>query len=262
MTDILTTIVSRLKPVLQARQAAAPASLLLHQAATLPAPRRLTEALAPGQGRRVIAEIKKASPSRGIIRADFSPLELALELEEAGAAALSVLTEPNYFLGSPDFLRAIAARVAVPVLCKDFIVDPYQIAEARVHGAAAVLLIAALLDNRQLAMLTETAHALQLQVLGEAHDAAEVERLLASDVDLIGVNARNLRTFDTDLAAAATLIQRIPAERRPVAESAIRSAADLAVLEQAGAAGFLIGETLMRAPRPGAALRQLLEREP
>lgn len=262
MTDILTTLVARLKPVLEARKTATPTGVLLRQAAALPPPPRLTDALSPGRGRRIIAEIKKASPSRGIIRADFRPLELALELQEAGAAALSVLTEPNYFLGSPDYLRDIAARVSLPVLCKDFIVDPYQIIEARAHGAAAILLIAALLDNRQLATLIETAHALQLQVLGEAHDAAEVERLLATDADLIGVNARNLRTFDTDLAAAAALIRQIPPGRRPVAESAIRSGADMAALEQAGSTGFLVGETLMRAPRPGVALRRLLEEQP
>lgn len=257
MSDILAEIVARLQPELAARKQACPPAQLARAAEALPDPLRFTAAFAPGGGVRVIAEIKKASPSKGLIRADFRPLELALELEAAGAAALSVLTEPNYFLGSLDYLRTIAAQVKIPVLRKEFIFDEYQIFEARAAGAAAVLLIAALLDDRELAALTRTAHRLKLEVLGEAHNAAELKRLLDSEVDLIGVNARNLHSFATDLAASAELLAQIPPERLPIAESAIRNCADIESLRRAGSAGFLIGETLMRAASPGVELRRL-----
>ena len=206
----------------------------------------------------VIAEIKKASPSKGLIREAFRPVELAEELEAAGAAALSVLTEPNYFLGSTSYLRDVSEKVKLPVLRKDFIFDEYQILEARHCGASAVLLIAAMLNQSDLVRLAEYAKKLNLDILGEAHNREEIARLLDSPVTLIGVNARNLRTFDTDLSLVENLISLVPAERCPVAESAIRSAEDIRRLRDAGAAGFLIGETLMRSERPGEKLRELL----
>ena len=248
MNNILETIVAKLRPEVERRKRTLPLA-----SDGFPAVPSFRAAM-PG----IIAEIKQASPSKGLIRAEFQPLPLALELEVSGAAALSVLTEPNYFLGSLERLTAIAAEVAIPVLRKDFIFDEYQILEARHAGASAVLLIAAMLDQTSLLRLAEYARALDLDVLGEAHNAEEVARLLDAPVTLVGVNARNLATFATDLTVVEQLLARIPPERCPVAESAIRSAADIRRLREAGAQGFLIGETLMRAPSPGTKLRELL----
>lgn len=248
MSDILQKIVADLAPLVAARRTAAGL-----EEKNFPAKPDFRAAL-PG----VIAEVKKASPSKGLIREDFAPVELAKELAASGASALSVLTEPNYFLGSTQYLRDISATVAIPTLCKDFIFDPYQILEARHAGASAVLLIAALLPQDKLIKLAEYARSLDLDILGEAHDENEVARLLDSPVTLIGVNARNLRDFSTDLKRVEKLIGLIPQERFPIAESAIRTAEDIHILRSAGARGFLVGETLMRAPRPGAKLRELL----
>lgn len=249
MNNILDTIVAKLRPTVEERKKLHP----IDDFTTPPPARSLRDAL-PG----VIAEVKKASPSKGLIRPDFRPVELALELEEAGAAALSVLTEPNYFLGSLDYLRDVAEAVQIPCLRKDFVFDDYQLREAREAGASAVLLIAAMLDQPTLVRLAENARSYGLDVLGEAHDADEVKRLLDSPATLIGVNARNLKNFSTDLSRVAELLALVPPERCPVAESAIRCADDIVRLREAGARGFLIGETLMRAARPGEKLRELL----
>lgn len=249
MDNILDTIVAKLRPAVEERKRLHPIDEF-----TTPPPARSLRSAMPG----VIAEVKKASPSKGLIRADFRPVELALELEEAGAAALSVLTEPNYFLGSLDYLKNVAAKVNIPCLRKDFVFDDYQLREAREAGASAVLLIAAMLDQKTLVKLAENARSYGLDVLGEAHDADEVKRLLDSPATLIGVNARNLKNFSTDLSRVEALLALVPPERCPVAESAIRSAADIRHLREAGAQGFLIGETLMRAAHPGEKLKELL----
>lgn len=249
MDNILNTIVEKLRPAVEERKKLCPIDDF-----TTPPPARSFRAALPG----VIAEVKKASPSKGLIRADFRPVELARELEGAGAAALSVLTEPNYFLGSVDYLRDVAKSVKIPCLRKDFIFDDYQLREARELGASAVLLIAAMLDQSTLVRLAENARSYGLDVLGEAHDADEVKRLLDSPATLIGVNARNLKNFSTDLSRVAALLALVPPERCPVAESAITCAADIVRLREAGARGFLIGETLMRAPHPGEKLKELL----
>jgi len=249
MNDILHTIVRKLRPLVEEQKRRFPI-----EGFTSPPPARSLRAALPG----VIAELKKASPSKGLIRAEFHPGELARELEDAGAAALSVLTEPNYFLGSVEYLKRVAAQVTIPCLRKEFIFDEYQLREAREYGASAVLLIAALLDQKRLVQLAGVARSFGLDVLGEAHDADEVRRLLDSPVTLIGVNARDLKTFSTDLGRVEKLLALVPPERCPVAESAITSPADLKRLREAGARGFLIGETLMRAEHPGAALRSLL----
>ncbi len=220
----------------------------------LPAPRDFAGAFRK-PGTRILAELKKASPSKGLIRADFNPAALARELEAGGAAALSVLTERNFFQGDLAYLREVRAAVSLPLLRKDFIFDPYQMMEARANGADAVLLIAAMLDDAALNCLTACAHDLGLQVLGEAHTAEEVARLAATAVDLMGVNARDLTTFETDLGRVADLLRLVPPDRIAVAESAIRSRADIEAL---GAQGFLIGEALMRAERPGEKLCELL----
>ena len=249
MSDILHTIAEKLRPLVEERKRQHPIDEF-----TDPAPRRTLRGAMPG----VIAELKKASPSRGLIRPHFRPVELARELEAAGAAALSVLTEPNYFLGSTEYLKSVAAEVSIPCLRKEFIFDEYQIREARECGASAVLLIAALLDQATLVRLAEAARNCGLDVLGEAHDADEVRRLLDSPATLIGVNARDLKTFSTDLGRVGKLLALVPTERCPVAESAINSSLDLRRLREAGAQGFLIGGALMDALSPGEKLRELL----
>lgn len=221
-------------------------------------PRRGFAAALRARRPAVIAEVKKASPSKGVIRADFDPVAIARRYAECGAAAISVLTEERYFQGSPAYLEAIRAAVAVPLLRKDFIIDPYQVAEARAWGADAILLIVAALDDRPLRELHVAAGELGLDVLVEAHTAEEVDRAVAAGATLIGVNNRDLRTFVTTLETAERLRERIPAGAIAVAESGIETVADVARLRAAGYDVFLVGESLMRQPDPGVALRVLL----
>ena len=213
-----------------------------------------------GQPERVavIAELKKASPSKGLIRAEFRPAELARELEAAGAAALSVLTDEEFFQGSLATLREASAAVKLPCLRKAFIVDEFQLVEARANAADAVLLIAAALTAEELGTLAAVARKRDLDVLCEVHDGEELQRALDAGCDLIGVNARDLRTFNVDLETAFRLAEKIPAAVVKVAESGIRSSEDIARLRAAGYDAFLVGESLMRAERPGEALRGLL----
>jgi indole-3-glycerol phosphate synthase len=206
----------------------------------------------------VIAELKKASPSKGLIRADFDPAQLARELEASGASALSVLTEEEFFQGSLENLQTASAAVTIPCLRKDFMVDEFQLLEARAHAADAVLLIVAALGQPELLGLSQAARRHQLDVLCEVHDEEELQRALDAGCDLIGVNSRDLRTFKVDLDTAFRLAGKFPASVVRVAESGIRSPADLQHLRAAGYTAFLIGESLMRAPHPGAALRALL----
>jgi len=206
----------------------------------------------------VIAELKKASPSKGLIREAFVPRDLARSLVTGGASALSVLTEPHFFLGSGEYLREASAVAEIPVLRKDFIVDPYQVIESRAWGADAILLIAAGLDDSQYGRLFSQARALGLGVLTEVHNAEELDRVLALGVDVVGINSRDLRTFEVDLGVTEQLLGRLPADCVKVAESGIRTAADMRRLCEAGADAFLIGETLMREPDPGEALACLL----
>ena len=206
----------------------------------------------------VIAEVKKASPSKGVIRADFDPVAIARRYADCGAAAISVLTEERYFQGSPAYLEAIRAAVTVPLLRKDFIVDPYQVAEARAWGADAILLIVAALDDAALGELHAAALDLGLDVLVEAHTAEEVDRAAAVGATLVGINNRDLRTFVTTLETAERLRPRLPANALGIAESGIETPADVARLRRAGYDVFLVGESLMRQPDPGAALQALL----
>ncbi len=209
-------------------------------------------------GVAVIAELKKASPSKGLIRADFRPSGLAKELEKAGAAALSVLTDEEFFQGSLANLQQASAATALPCLRKDFIVDQMQILEARAHCADAILLIVAALEQKELAALARAALVQGLDVLCEVHDEEELQRALDAGCDLIGVNSRDLRTFQVDLATAFRLAEKIPAGCLRVAESGIHSGEDITGLRSAGYNAFLIGESLMRARYPGAALELLL----
>lgn len=212
-------------------------------------------------GPAIIAELKKASPSKGLIRPDFNVPKLAAQLESAGAAALSVLTDEPFFQGSLCNLELASRTVSIPCLRKDFTVDEFQLLEARAFRADAALLIVAALAQEQLVALYRCARGLELDVLVEVHDAAELDRALAAGCDLIGVNNRNLHTFEVTLNTSVDLAQRIPAEIIKVAESGIDSADDIARLRDAGFDAFLIGESLMRAESPGEALRALLAQE-
>ena len=209
-------------------------------------------------GPAVIAELKKASPSRGLIRADFDPSGLAVELEAAGAAALSVLTDAEFFQGSLQNLKQASAACKLPCLRKDFIVDEIQLLEARASRADAVLLIVAALTQPELETLAKKAKDYSLDVLCEVHDEKELERAIAAGCDLIGVNSRDLRTFIVDLQTAFRLAGVMPKNVVGVAESGIHSGKDIADLRAAGYRAFLIGESLMKAPFPGNALRDLI----
>ena len=232
----------------------------LERRAELHTPRGFRRALQlkSGDGAAAIAELKKASPSKGLIRAEFRPSELARELEAAGAAALSVLTDEEFFQGSLENLRVASAAVKIPCLRKDFIVDEFQLLEARANAADAVLLIVAALSPEELATLAAGARRRGLDVLCEVHDEDELQRALHAGCDLIGVNTRDLRTFTVDLETAFRLAEKIPTGVVRVAESGIHSSEDVARLRAAGYDAFLVGEALMRAERPGDALRELM----
>src|ERR1700686_2821830 len=210
-------------------------------------------------GVAVIAELKKASPSKGLIRADFRPPELARELEQAGAAALSVLTDEQFFQGPLDYLRQALSSSSLPCLRKDFIVDEFQIVEARANRTDAILLILAALNQKELVSLSGIARSHTRGVLCEAHDEQELQRALDAGCNLIGINRRNLRTFEVNLETAFRLVEKMPATCVRVAESGIQSGADLAPLRSAGYEAFLIGESLMKEERPGEALARLME---
>ncbi len=233
----------------------------LERAAAEHAPRGFAKKLrqVSQNGIAVIAELKKASPSKGLIRADFQPVALARELERAGAAALSVLTDEPFFQGSLEYLREASAATSLPCLRKDFMVDEFQMVEARANRADAILLIVASLSQKELGSLAKCARSYQLDVLCEAHDEQELEQALDAGCKLIGVNSRNLRTFEVSLATALRLAEKIPNECLAVAESGIHTGADLARLRSAGYDAFLIGESLMKEQRPGKALAKLLQ---
>ena len=223
----------------------------------LPPARDFTAAVGKPGAIRIIAEVKKASPSAGVIRADFDPVAIAKAYEAHGAAAISVLTDADYFQGRLDYLTAIKQAVGCPVLRKDFILDRYQLLEARAAGADAVLLIAECLPGERLVELQREATAMGLHTLVELHDADQLPRVLACGAKVVGINNRDLRSFATRLEHTLDLLARIPADRIVVSESGIRTNADLVRLQQAGARAVLVGESLMRAPDIGAALDAL-----
>jgi indole-3-glycerol phosphate synthase len=225
-----------------------------------PVPRSLKKALSCGKP-AVIAELKKASPSAGLLRADFHPVALARELQESGAAAFSVITEVKHFQGGLENLASLRWHTKLPLLRKDFVVDSYQVLEARHAGADAILLIAALLDSRSLAHLRGEIEALGMEALIEVHDETELDAAIDSGATLIGVNNRDLRTFDVTLETALRLAPKIPRNAVAVAESGIRCQEDVRRLWDAGFRGFLIGEQLMRAVSPGSELRKLIPTE-
>lgn len=216
----------------------------------------IEQRIAGGQA-GVIAEIKKASPSQGVIRADFRPADIARSYAEAGAACLSVLTDVDFFQGSNDYLQAARAACALPVIRKDFLIDPYQVVEARAIGADCVLLIVSALGDAQLAELNACAREFGLDVLVEVHDAEELERALPLPGALLGINNRNLKTFEVSLRNTLDLLPRIPAGRRVVTESGIHTPADVALMRDNEVHAFLVGEAFMRAPEPGEKLAEL-----
>jgi indole-3-glycerol phosphate synthase len=205
----------------------------------------------------VIAEIKKASPSKGVLREAFDPAGIAASYAAHGAACLSVLTDAGFFQGSMDHLRAARAACGVPVLRKDFVIDPYQVYEARAAGADCILLIVAALDKAQMRELEKVAVELGLAVLVEVHDASELDAALALGTPLIGINNRNLRTFETRLETTLALLDRIPSERLVITESGILKPEDVALMRKHAVNGFLVGEAFMRAPDPGVELERL-----
>lgn len=209
-------------------------------------------------GPAIIAELKKASPSKGLIRAEFDAAEIAKQLELGGAAVLSVLTDEKFFKGSLENLRRASSAVRIPCLRKDFMVDEFQVLEARANAADAILLIVAALTDVELRTLRDSAKLHELDVLCEVHDAEELERALALDCECVGVNSRDLRTFEVSLERACELAARLPKSVVRVAESGIHTAADMQRLRSAGYEAFLIGESLMRQSQPGEALAKLL----
>lgn len=260
MTSILDTIISETRArVAVAANTAQRAKL--EKMAERYAPRGFRRCLleASRRGTAIIAELKKASPSRGLIREHFAVADLARQLETGGAAALSVLTEERHFQGSLENLRLASEAVSLPCLRKDFIVDEFQLLEARAYGGDAALLIVAALSDSELRNLQAAAQALELDILCEVHDERELERALAIGFDSIGVNNRNLKTFAVSLDTCVKLRPRIPESTLCVAESGIHSGADLARLRSIRFHAFLIGETLMKQADPGKALQTLLE---
>ncbi|APZ41839.1 indole-3-glycerol phosphate synthase TrpC [Acidihalobacter ferrooxydans] len=258
--DILRTILDRKAQEIAARAAHLPLAELRARAEQAAAPRGFAAALEAhiASGRAgVIAEIKRASPSKGLIRPDFEPAAIARSYQAGGASCLSVLTDRDFFQGSEAYLIGARSACELPVLRKDFTVDPYQVYEARAIGADCILLIVAALDDARLADLLGLAQELGMDALVEVHDADELARALALPAPLIGINNRDLRTFDTRLETTLELLSDIPAERRVVTESGIHTPADVARMREAGVQAFLIGEAFMRAPEPGEALAAL-----
>jgi indole-3-glycerol phosphate synthase len=263
MSDVLARICADTRAEMARRRAARPFADVDRTARAQTPPRGFAAALAratAGHGYGLIAEVKKASPSKGVIRADFDPPALARAYEAGGATCLSVLTDGPYFQGCDDFLVQARAACALPVLRKDFMLDPWQIAESRALGADCVLLILAALDDTMAGELAAAARDYGMDVLAEVHDRAELDRALTLDVALLGINNRNLKTLKVDIATAEALAPLVPPGRLAVAESGLETPADLARMAAAGARCFLVGESLMRQADVTLATRALLAR--
>ena len=256
---ILDDIVEVKRREVAERKKTTPLSALKAAIEGMPPTRDFRRALGGGDC-AIIAEVKRRSPSRGVIREDFDPVRIAREYERHGAAAVSVLTDETFFGGSNEDLTAVKGAVSLPVLRKEFIIDPWQIHETRAIGADALLLIAAILGENELREYRELAASLGLASLVEVHDRRELEKALSSGAEIIGINNRDLRTFTTDIGTSLALAPLVPADRIIVSESGIRSRAEIEILMQAGIRAFLIGEALVAAPDSGAKLREFLGR--
>ena len=254
---ILDTILADTAALVAERKAVTPAAALMRRSAFHAPTLSLARALRRPDGPAFIAECKRASPSEGVIRAEYDPAAVARAYKQAAAAAISVLTEPAHFRGSLDHLATVRQSVDLPLVRKDFVVDEYQLIEARAFGADAVLLIVAALDRARLADLLDAARELSLGVLVEVHDDAELDAVDLDAVDVLGVNSRDLKTFSVDLGRAERIFATLPDRIVRVAESGIRTAADAARLRRAGADAFLVGTHFMRQPDPGRALAAL-----
>ena len=255
---ILDTIITHKRKELAVEQAHVPLAMLEAAVTNLPPPRNFREAITGDGTVELIAEIKKKSPSKGIIREDFYPVSIAETYVANGAAAISVLTDRHFFAGELDYLRAIRAAVDVPLLRKDFTIDPYHIYQTRVAGADAVLLIVAALTAGQLRIFMDVAESLSLACLVEVHTREELAIALDVDAQIIGINNRDLRTFHTDIATTFQLREAIPADRVVVSESGIHSREDVIKLQEAGIHAMLVGESLMRSPDIGEQVRRLI----
>lgn len=258
--DILARIIADKAEEVIAAQIARPLAEVEAAARAMPAPRDFVAAIRQRVSARkpaVIAEIKKASPSKGVLREDFDPAAIAASYERAGAACLSVLTDAKYFQGSAEFLVAARGACTLPVLRKEFIVDDYQIAQSRALGADAILLIVGALDDAQLAAFEARAAGFGMAVLVEVHDARELMRALALATPLIGINNRDLKTFNVSLSTTLDLLSKVPADRVVITESGIATAKDVALMQGRGVHAFLVGEALMRVADPGAGLKAL-----
>ncbi|WP_339842362.1 indole-3-glycerol phosphate synthase TrpC [uncultured Halopseudomonas sp.] len=257
---ILQNIIARKHEEVADRKGRLSLADLEREAASADAPRGFTAAMqraAAAKRPAVIAEIKKASPSKGVLRENFVPAEIAASYEQGGAVCLSVLTDIDFFQGSDDYLRQARAACSLPVIRKDFLIDPYQVVEARAMGADCILLIASVLDDVQLADLAAVAREQQLDVLVEVHDEEELTRALNLDTTLIGINNRNLHTFEVTLDTTLELITQVPTDRLLVTESGILSRADVELMWAHEVYGFLVGEAFMRASNPGGELKRL-----
>jgi indole-3-glycerol phosphate synthase len=264
MADILSEIIQTKRDEVAKASAVYSLSDLEQQILGAPEPRGFERAIVNRAERgqtAVIAEIKKASPSKGVIREDFDPVEIARSYESHGATCLSVLTDRDYFHGSPDFLVAARSATTLPTLRKDFMVDPYQIYEARCMGADCILLIVAALGQQQMLELADTAASVGLDILVESHSQEELTRALEVKTTLIGINNRNLKTFETSLNVTLDLLSEIPAGRTVITESGIHTDQDVLRMKEAGVRSFLIGEAFMRQIDPGVALSTLFKTE-
>jgi indole-3-glycerol phosphate synthase len=257
---VLNRIIARKQDEIAAAKAVLSHASLLNDLPRAPVPRPFTQSLLARMAAKesaVIAEIKKASPSKGVIRAVFDPVEIAQSYQQAGATCLSVLTDVDFFQGADAYLQQAREATSLPVIRKDFMVDEYQITQSRLLGADAVLLIVAALAPQQLLDLHQQAQDIGLDVLIEVHDRQELEQALLLDNPLIGINNRNLHTFEVSLDTTLSLLDAIPAGRQVITESGIFSADDVKTMQAAGVYGFLVGEAFMRAPDPGAALKSV-----
>jgi len=256
---ILDEIIAHKRDEVAAQKTRRPLDEVVAAARDVDAPRSLACSLRVDDGTfRVIAEVKKASPSKGLIRPDFDPVAIARSYEQGGAAGISILTDEKYFQGRLEFLEAIRAAVDLPLLRKDFMVDPYQVWEARAAGADAILVILAALSDDEIEPLAAAAADLGLDILWEVHDAAEMERVAGFSPEIVGINNRNLRTFEVSLRTTRDLIPAVPEGALTVSESGFFERTELAMMREWGARAFMIGESLMRAPDPGVALAGLV----
>ena len=260
MSDILNKILATKREEVAAAKAKKSLDQIREEAYQQPDPRDFVGSIldkVDADKPAVIAEIKKASPSKGVIRENFNPAEIAKSYEKGGAACLSVLTDKEYFQGSPEYLKQARAACSLPVLRKDFMIDEYQVYEARALGADCILLIVAALEDKQMQDLAALAKTLGMDVLVEVHDAAELERALQLETKLIGINNRNLRTFETSLQTTLELKQNVPTDRLIITESGIHTPEDVKLMLDHEIYTFLVGEAFMRAEHPGKKMREL-----